>query len=94
MLLNITARPTFMHKAINAMLASKDHLLIDPVTEEPWKFPVIPRSAFPESSDVSKVEQHKAHKDRFDIERKKLLDEAVSKSEKKQSGRCLCQRVK
>ncbi len=36
-----------MYQKINAILARKDIIFIDPYDEEPFQYPVIPRSAFP-----------------------------------------------
>jgi hypothetical protein len=35
------------HRKINALLAKKDLLFLDPFTEKPWEHPQIPRCAYP-----------------------------------------------
>ncbi|KAE8441594.1 hypothetical protein EG329_004643 [Mollisiaceae sp. DMI_Dod_QoI] len=42
--------PDDAHRRLNMLLAKKDHLFIDPFTEEPFAYPQIPRCAFPEKT--------------------------------------------
>ncbi|KAF2809362.1 uncharacterized protein BDZ99DRAFT_27791 [Mytilinidion resinicola] len=48
LLVRIIMDPDDAHRRLNALLAKKDHLFIDPFTEEEFAYPQIPRCAFPE----------------------------------------------
>ncbi|KAF4627150.1 hypothetical protein G7Y89_g11007 [Cudoniella acicularis] len=73
--------PDEMHLKLNAILARKDHLFLDPFTNEAWKFPRIPRSAFPETPIADKVKQVEGYKKAWKTERNKVLDDFKADAE-------------
>ena len=60
------------------MLARKDHLFIDPLTDEAWEFPQIPRSAFPEAPIADKMELVSECTKKWQAEKVRIIDGLLS----------------
>ncbi len=80
LLTRIVTQPDDAHRRLNALLAKKDHLFIDPFTEEPFKFPVIPRCAFPEKPLMPMAENWKQVEPKWRETRAKIMGEAKKAS--------------